>query len=128
MKTYKIDKELTAYQDELTLEQDAKLAELLSDVNLDNVESLTMKDLLKALTTKGVLLKFFSIILTDNAGKPLPESVLSRIKNNILLEVINDFFSLNKDLMQMLKSLLPPMARETLSTSHTSDTGDISHP
>ena len=126
MKTYKIDSNTTIYQDELTIEQDACITNLLTDLNLDNVESLQVKDLLKALTQRDFIIKFFSCILINNDHTPVDEMIIrKKIKNKLAVEIVKDFFSLNAELLNYLKSLISSLASETNTLSPSSNSENI---
>jgi hypothetical protein len=126
MKTYKIDSTTTIYQDELTIEQDACITNLLTDLNLDNVESLQVKDLLKALTQRDFIIKFFSCILINNDHTPVDEMIIrKKIKNKLAVEIVKDFFSLNAELLNYLKSLISSLAPVMTTLSPSSNLENI---
>ena len=111
------------FQEELTLEQDEKILALLKNLNLkDGLESLKIVDFASSLFENNVIGEFLSVILlpADGAQTLAPESA-KKIKNSTLSEIISDFFTLNNNLIQLLKTFAPALAgMNTTPTSPSS--------
>jgi hypothetical protein len=99
---------LNYFQEELTLKETNLLVALFSDNDQDKFKNLGF-DLGKYFLEKNLLFKFFSIILKIELGrgyiKNITEPQLDALKPSQLLEVINDFFTLNTVLSTVLVSI-----------------------
>lgn len=114
-KNYKFSIGISATQEELTIEQDYKLMDLLSELGIGEGQELLntpIKDIIGKLVKNDLLSKMLEIILTvtgpllDDQTIPLKEDKnWLKLKNSELQEVITDFFSLNPLVLQLLKGL-----------------------
>lgn len=87
--TYKFGNGIRAWQSELTLESDKKLAELFAELNLTSFDA----KLLETLVKNNLLENFFKIIL--NVDYQPAGSNFSQLFNSEIEVVIADFFTLN---------------------------------
>jgi hypothetical protein len=104
-KTYKFSNGLEAQQEELTLEQDYKLAELIGELKLDNLDELSqlrVKDVLKLLVNENVVEKFLNIILVTASNS---QGSFKTLRNSEVKQVVEDFFTLNPLLSSAFKIL-----------------------
>lgn len=111
-KTYQIgNKEF--YQEELTLGQDIQLTELLQETSLEqysNIDNMNVAQLIKLISKENLITKFLRIILLNNDGKVLEDKDALKIKNSLLELIINDFFSLNPSVKNLLMSISGALA------------------
>ena len=137
-KTYKFSNDLEAYQEELSLEQDYKLAELITGFNvsaIDDIKSMKVKDILKLLVKENVVEKFLEIVLIPKNSKTWAEdasclqlhksttrgsrgqagAALRMLKNSEVKQVIEDFFTLNPLLSGLSQILKPAQDSQTMS-------------
>lgn len=114
---------IKATQEELTIEQDYKLMELLSEVGIEEGQSfadMKISELIKKLVKGDLLSRLLDTILTVKGDSPN----WKKLKNSELNEVIQDFFSLNPIALQLLrllgKSAVIQNTNTTLSSSEPS--------
>jgi hypothetical protein len=117
---YKFKCGISAYQEELTLGQDERLAEVLGSLRISDSEEIKLSDLLGVLVKDKLMNKFLNIILLKKDGTS-EETDYSLLKNSELRAVVSDFFILNpavKSLLQILDDAL--ISKKTsLNTSGT---------
>ncbi len=123
--TFRQDELLTELIDSITGEnnKNSKLSQLLNptinpaDSKHKNNDSLSLSalSLIKELFASGIAKKFLAIILTLPDGTPLADAapntmteeetnyLINNLSNSTLMEVISDFFSLNPQIMNLLK-------------------------
>ncbi len=111
---------INAYQEELTLEQDERLAELLTAVSVPDASEMKLTDLFKILVKEKLINKFLKVILISK-DKSDKDSDFSRLKNSELQAVVSDFFILNPTVKSLLQSLGVALSSRKTSLS-TSDT------
>lgn len=114
-KSYKFSNGIEATQEELTIEQDYKLMDLLSELGIGEGQELMntpIKDIIGKLVKNDMLSKLLNIILTekdkivDEGGNTLAGLVdWKTLKNSELQEVMTDFFSLNPLVLQLFRGL-----------------------
>ena len=115
-KNYKFSNGIEAYQEELTLEQDYKLAELAMGIDLNSfkdLDKLEIKNVLKLLVNENVLEKFLQIILIPLSE--ITDKTFNSLKNSEVKQVIEDFFTLNPLVRDLLQNLSSGLATETKS-------------
>lgn len=103
IKQYKFSNGVEASQDELTIEQDYKLIDLLSELGIGEGQDLLntpIKDIIGKLVKNDLLTKLLNIILVIEKGAP----DWQKLKNSELQEVIKDFFTLNPLVLELLKT------------------------
>lgn len=119
-KSYTFSNGVTASQDELTIEQDYKLMDLLSELGIGEGKELLetpIRDIIGKLVKNDLLSKFLRIILrVENQNTDLTPVNWKKLKNSELQEVINDFFSLNPLVPQLLRGLGSGLGISTLNT------------
>mgnify|MGYP000895635158 CR=1 FL=1 len=122
-KTYQIGNK-SFYQEELTLGQDIQLTELIQETSLEefsNVDTMNVAELIKLISKDKLITKFLRIILQSNSGNQLEDEDALKIKNSQLELIINDFFSLNPSvknlLMSISKSLTGTLTEDTQKTT-----------
>lgn len=95
--------QVTAWQEELTIERSYKLLALFTDFDLENIGDLfklDFKKILQILSVNKLLEKFFDIILyIEPKAHPLID--YSLIRTSDALSIIKDFFLLNPVVMQL---------------------------
>lgn len=111
------------YQEELTLKETNDVVALFNDSDKDSFKMAGF-DLGKYLLEKNLLLRFFSIALKkdnstirDTAHGYITQDDLDKLKPSQLLEVINDFFTLNAVLSTVLVAI-----KNTLDSMKTTQT------
>lgn len=102
------------YQEELTLDQDAEISALLESINISELSELaemTVARILNLLLQKGVLKKLFSVILipVSNQENITPE-YFGKVANSVAVRIIEDFFTLNRDVISLFRNLLSTSA------------------
>lgn len=116
-KDYQFKCGLKCSQEELTLEQDIRLAEILErheDVNAD---------IMKVFRKPGVVEELLSVILVSE--DPIDKSKFLKLKNSELKEIVDDFFSLNPSVKALLSGSVSAQVTETPSSmSLSSDKTD----
>jgi hypothetical protein len=112
-KLYKFKNGIQAHQEELSIEQDYRIAELMTELEIpgfEDIEKMQIQNLIKLLASSGVLEKFLEVILLpakDTEG--ISAEKLKTLKNSEVQKVMDDFFTLNplvKSLLQNLKDVL----------------------
>ncbi|HCA42131.1 MAG TPA: hypothetical protein DEP28_02645 [Bacteroidetes bacterium] len=106
-KSYDIGNKLF-FQEELNLGQDIQLTELLQETSLEefsNVDNMNVAQLIKLISKENLITKFLRIILFNNEGNSLSDEDCFKIKNSQLELIINDFFSLNPSVKNLLMSI-----------------------
>ena len=114
-KSYKFSNGIEAWQEELTIEQDYKLMDLLSELGIGEGQELMntpIKDIIGKLVKNDMLSKLLNIILTakdkiTDEGGNTPAGLVDwkTLKNSELQEVMTDFFSLNPLVLQLFRGL-----------------------
>lgn len=114
-KSYKFSNGIEASQEELTIEQDYKLMDLLSELGIGEGQELLntpIKDIIGKLVKNDMLSKLLNIILTakdkiTDEGGNTPAGLVDwkTLKNSELQEVMTDFFSLNPLVLQLFRGL-----------------------
>lgn len=121
IKQYKFTCGLEASQDELTLEQDYRIMDLIKSVNLSDLGTTTIADLIKSLSENKLIEKFLSIIFSiENKEEVIS---FSKLKNSELKEVVTDFFILNPIALDLLRALRS--AADMTTTSPLSSDSDV---
>jgi hypothetical protein len=93
------------YQDELTIQEDSEVMEIFEHPDIKTLGNLDF-NFLKYFITKKLHVKFLQIVLKNKkTGKCIPEIEINKLKNTELLEVLNDFFTLNALLQTILKAI-----------------------
>jgi hypothetical protein len=128
-KKYKFSNGLECYQDELTLEQDIKLTQLFSKIDLQNIADVKIIDLISLISKENIIPDLLRIILLSESG--IDESKFMSLKNSELKGVIEDFFTLNplvKDALGIFRTVaamttpsLPSSSSEPNAESTTRD-------
>lgn len=128
-KKYKFSNGLECYQDELTLEQDIKLTQLFSKIDLQNIADVKIIDLIGLISKENIIPDLLRIILLSESG--IDESKFMSLKNSELKGVIEDFFTLNplvKDALGIFRTVaamttpsLPSSSSEPNAESTTRD-------
>lgn len=98
---------ITAWQEELTLKQDKKLAKLLGKINKDKFADLSkvqISEFLDLLLNENLLDEALNIILNVSVPAPEPGELcdFSDLTNTELESVVVDFFTLNPTLKKWL--------------------------
>jgi hypothetical protein len=103
-----------ATQSELTLKQNNQLLKFASSLSVSplgkllagDLEKVTFGELIAEFTSELPVNKLLHIILRDADGKPFesPDS-FDNITNSEIIQIYNDFFSLNPAVLALLKSL-----------------------
>lgn len=109
-KTYNINGK-TFFQQELNLGQDEQISLLLDELDIKNLEDfnqMSINNLIRLLLGKSLLVRFFAIILLpeNQVNSELSDAELKKIPNSLAMEIIEDFFTLNAELLNTLKNLL----------------------
>lgn len=128
-KKYKFSNGLECYQDELTLEQDIKLTQLFSKIDLQNIADVKIIDLIGLISKENIIPDLLKIILMSESG--IDETKFMSLKNSELKGVIEDFFTLNplvKDALGIFRTVaamttpsLPSSSSEPNAESTTRD-------
>ncbi len=115
-KTYKLSIGITATQEELTIEQDYRLMEILSDLGVDEGKDLlshSIKDLIVRLIKNDLLSGILNVILTVNTRS---EYDWKKLKNSELNQIITDFFSLNPLVLNLFETLRSAQVTGSMNT------------
>ncbi len=118
IKQYKFSCGLQASQEELTLEQDYRIMDLIKSVNLTDLGSTTIADLIKTLSENKLIEKFLSIIFAIDSEEDVKS--FSKLKNSELKDVVTDFFILNPIALDLLRALRSA-ADMTITNPQSSD-------
>ena len=113
-KTYEING-VKYYQEELTLDRDTEISVLLDSVNISELGELaemTVSGILNLLLQKGVLKKLFAIILIpeSNDEEGITAESFGKVTNSTAVRIIEDFFTLNRDVITLFRNLLSTSA------------------
>lgn len=117
-KKYKFSNGLECYQDELTLEQDIKLTQLFSKIDLQNIADVKIIDLIGLISKENIIPDLLKIILMSESG--IDETKFMSLKNSELKGVIEDFFTLNplvKDALGIFRTVAAMMTPSLPSSS-----------
>jgi hypothetical protein len=117
-KSYKFSIGINASQEELTIEQDYKIMELLSELGIEDGKEIlntSIKDIIGKLVKNDLLSKLLNVILSVKENKSEPN--WKKLKNSELNEVIKDFFSLNPLVLMLFKSLGSVQGIRNLNTT-----------
>ena len=112
------------YQEELSLEQDGPISDIIMGLELDQFEGKSFKDIPvmalkeKLLDKRGLIKLLGAALLSADTNKMVGEDFARKIKNSELTEIIEDFFTFNKSLMEAF--LLLGNKQDTTSTTPTS--------
>ncbi len=108
-KSYKFASGIQAYQEELSIEQDYKIAELFAELKiseLSDLKEMKIHDLIKLLSGANIIERFLEVILIPaDVSIELSAEKLKMLKNSEVKEVIYDFFTLNPFVRELLQSL-----------------------
>lgn len=117
-KNYKFSNGLECYQDELTLEQDIKLTQLFSKIDLQNIADVKIIDLITLISRENIIPDLLRIILLSETV--IDETRFMSLKNSELKGVIEDFFILNplvKDALGIFRTIADMTNPSTQSSS-----------
>lgn len=121
--SYNFQNGLYAEMKPLTIEQDARVIELFSLINISewkNFEDIDFKKLHTLITDKKVIYKFLDIILINKKAPPGElYKYYSSLQTGELGVVWNDFFSLNPQAEQLWSILKLAVATTSLSKTST---------
>lgn len=94
---------IKCFQEELTLQQDKRIAELITSLNIKDFAELKAAQLIELLSKNELLEKFLHIIFHVNY---LPQGRnFSQLRNSELERVFTDFFFLNPTAKKLLQIL-----------------------
>ena len=105
---------IKAYQEELTLEQDEKLADILTAINMSDVAEMKLTDIFKILVKEKLVNKFLNVVLIQKEKKG-KDAEFSGLKNSELQAVVSDFFILNPTVKSLLQTLGAALSSKRMS-------------
>lgn len=118
-KNYKFSNGIEAHQEELSVEQDYKIAELFAELEIskfDDIREMNIQDMIKLLAGSNIVERFLEIILIPAGSSGwISSEKLRTLKNSEVKEVIHDFFTLNLLLSGLLQNLSSALATQTKS-------------
>ena len=100
---YEFSNGIKCFQEELSYNQDKRLAELIVELNIKDFSELKVNKVIELLTVNDLLEKFFGIIFHVNL---LPKNAtFSQLKNSEIERALTDFFILNPSAKKLLQIL-----------------------
>lgn len=107
IKQYKINNSFYC-QSPLTLRKDQQLFEIISSVGLKDftdIADMTIADIINLCFKQNILAEFIKIILVPcDEAPPLSDDDILDFDNVLVVEIFTDFFTLNPQLLSLLKS------------------------
>ena len=82
-------------QSELTLGQDLKLAEILSEIDIKDFANMTVIELVKILSKNNLIIRFLSVILKKEFIEDFNPDEFLNLTNTELSGIFADFFDFN---------------------------------
>ena len=107
--SYKFRNGLEAYQEEFDTDQNEKLVQVLMQLNTESLSKelsvVQVSDIINLLIKENLITKILDIVLLRKKfGTEEDNKLLRSLKNSELLNVVNDFFSLNPTVITLFKT------------------------
>lgn len=98
---------LKAHQEQINLDQDFRLADILLELNLKdlNFEKTSIIEVISTLFENKIIYKILLVILLPDGDGEIKSEELGKLKNSELQIIFNDFFSLNPTAKDWLKTI-----------------------